>query len=254
MTAERNNSLRQPGDASHDIHEASMDDDPPRGQEEHDEAPTAWEHERVGARPSAPAAIFSRRRRGFLQKHGQLLLVAVSVAAGALLQSQMAKVTWTRSTQHNESPAVGDRGRIGRVTLQGPGGPVTLPMDTPVLVNVFLQGCADCFSAFESMKEIEAQEPLANRVGLPVVNVAYGRASEDEARRFGVGERLVVDPAGEALVQPLGIATFTTLIIDETGRVRLRDRPNQPGYVDRLLGAARVLKNHRPPSGSKWDE
>ncbi|MEW5853863.1 MAG: hypothetical protein AB2A00_34130, partial [Myxococcota bacterium] len=122
---------------------------------------------------------------------------------------------------------------------QGPGGPVTLPMSTPAVIQVWLQGCQDCMPAFEASKALEARGGMD--VGLPVVNVAYGSASTSWAQEFGLDQRLVFDPSGGALVRPLGIGTFTTLVIDEQGYVRLRDRPDNAGYAERVTGAARAL-------------
>jgi peptidyl-prolyl cis-trans isomerase A (cyclophilin A) len=129
--------------------------------------------------------------------------------------------------------------RIGPVTLEGPGATITLPMTTPVVVHVWLQGCADCAPAFEAIQALEAKGGL--RVDVPVVNVAYGEATPVWATAHGVGHNLVFDRGGTAIVKPLGIGTFTTVVLDEKGRVRLLDSPVLPGYADRVLGATRAL-------------
>ena len=77
--------------------------------------------------------------------------------------------------------------------------------------------------------------------GVPVINVAYGNASEEWAKSYGVDERLVYDP-GSALVQPLGIGTFTTLVMDAEGNVIHRDYPRNPGYADRVRAALETLQ------------
>ena len=107
----------------------------------------------------------------------------------------------------------GEPRHVGPVTLRGPGGELALPQDHPLVVNVWLQGCADCMPRFRAAQHLALNGEDWPK---PVVNVAYGRADPAWAERYGVGEQLVFDP-GSALVRPLGIGTFTTLVIDAHG-------------------------------------
>ncbi len=75
--------------------------------------------------------------------------------------------------------------------------------------------------------------------------MAYGSASEDWARSYGVEERPVFD-SGSVLVQPLGIGTFTTLVIDAEGRVVHRDYPRNRGYAERVRAALESLQVEPP--------
>ncbi len=134
------------------------------------------------------------------------------------------------------TPVAGTATRIAPVTLQGPGGySVRLPMeDGPVIVHVWLQACADCMPAFEAVRELAARDV---QFPCPVVNVAYGQATPEWAAQYGVEKSLVFDP-GTALVHPLGIGTFTTVVIDAEGFVRAQEIPTQPGYLERVCAAA----------------
>ena len=61
-----------------------------------------------------------------------------------------------------------------RVTLDGPGGPITLPLAGPFSLHVWLERCADCMPHFEAWRAmVDGGEIFAE---LPVVNVAFGRA------------------------------------------------------------------------------
>lgn len=119
-----------------------------------------------------------------------------------------------------------------RATSEAPPVPVlTSPIRGPALVNVWLQGCADCMPRFEAWSRLAA----AGRVprGLAVHNVAYGDATRDYAARYRVAEGLAIDRGG-VYVQPLGIHTFTTLLVDEAGRVVDRLDPTDARCADRL--------------------
>jgi hypothetical protein len=106
-----------------------------------------------------------------------------------------------------------------------------LPSGRVQLVNVWLEGCADCMPAFEAWKQLVADEKLPP--GIPIANVAYVRASEPYARKYRVLEGLVVDD-GSNVVRPLGISRFTTLVVAPDGRVCHQDSPDRPGYLERL--------------------
>ena len=123
-------------------------------------------------------------------------------------------------------------------TLSGPGGTVAIPGKRGAVVHVWLQGCADCMPAFEAHKRLAEAGELA--FALPVVNVSYGEASPAWAKGYHLDTSLVTD-RGPALVQPLGISSFTTLVVNRRGKVVLRDRADSPGYAERVRTAARVV-------------
>lgn len=129
-------------------------------------------------------------------------------------------------------------GRIGPARLSGPGGTVVLPPARRSVVNVWLQGCSDCMPAFEAMAKLEREGGLGADV--PVVNVAYGEADLAWAQRYGVGSNLVYDLGGAQVVKPIGIRTFTTLVVDPNGSIIHRDRPDRAGYVARVRTALGV--------------
>ena len=128
-------------------------------------------------------------------------------------------------------------GRVPQSMLSGPGGTVAMPPRTRTVVHIWLQGCADCMPAFDAMAKIQSEGGL--NVDGPVVNVAYGEADATWARRYGVATNLVFDPGGAKLVKPLGIGTFTTLVVDPDGTIIHRDRPDRLGYVTRVRSAMR---------------
>lgn len=134
--------------------------------------------------------------------------------------------------------------QVGPFTLRGPSEEVTLPTGAPVIVHVWLQGCADCMPKFEALRRMRAE---GRQLPLPVVNVAYGQADPDWAARYAVEERLVFD-RGPALVNPLGIGTLTTLVLDARGVVRLRCYPDEPDYLDQLDAIAGTLAAEGTPS------
>lgn len=127
-------------------------------------------------------------------------------------------------------------GWLASTTLTGPDGPVTFPpTGRPAIVNVWLQGCADCMTAFEAAKAIEDRGGLG--LDALVVNVAYGKADPAWAARYGVRQNLVYDHGGATIVKPLGISSFTTLVVDAKGFVVHTDRPDRPGYATRMASA-----------------
>lgn len=181
------------------------------------------------------------------------LIVLASAAAGALLHAYVPAAVHLLAAHPHVAAGAGaplapvTESRIGPVTLVGPHGSVALPMEDPVIVNIWLQACADCMPAFEAFHAHERSGAI-RALEAPVVNVAFGSADHDWAARYGVAENLVIDPSGAAVVRTLGIGTFTTLVLDERGYVRHVDRPDRPGYVDRLSGALRALAS--APAGS----
>jgi len=137
-------------------------------------------------------------------------------------------------------------GLEGQKVVLPPQPPGTTVPDGPLVVHVWLQGCADCMTAFEGMRSISAQGGM----GVPQVNVAYGSADGAWAKSYGVDERLVVD-TGNTVVTPLGISSFTTLVLDAEHVVRLVDRPDQPGYLFRIQGAYRALASAPAQHGNR---
>ncbi len=129
-------------------------------------------------------------------------------------------------------------GHIGAARLSGPGGTITLPPARRTVVNVWLQGCSDCMPAFAAMATLDREGGLGADV--PVINVAYGEADLAWAQRYGVATTLVFDPGGEKVVKPVGISTFTTLVVDPDGTIVHRDRPDRPGYAARVRTALGV--------------
>ena len=126
-------------------------------------------------------------------------------------------------------------GRVPQSELKGPGGIFALPQPVRSVVNVWLQGCQDCMPAFDAMAQLQSEGGL--NVGAPVINVAYGEADLTWANRYGVGTNLVFDPGGASVVKPLGIGTFTTLVVEPDGTIIHRDRPDRPGFAARVRSA-----------------
>lgn len=135
-------------------------------------------------------------------------------------------------------------GALRGVSLSGPDGSITLPSGEATVVHVWLQGCADCMPAFEAMRRLQSSGGLG--VDVPEVNVSYGSASPDWAADFGVRRNLVHDLGGARVVKPLGISSFTTLVLDRTGAVVHSDRPDRAGYVARVQAAVRRATSGRP--------
>ncbi|MEW5848239.1 MAG: hypothetical protein AB2A00_05465 [Myxococcota bacterium] len=81
---------------------------------------------------------------------------------------------------------------------------------------------------------------------IPVVNVALGTVSLEWAREWKLEENLVVDVSGTTVFLPAEVQGFETLLVDETGVIRLRERPDAPGAVDRIRGAMAVLTSRAP--------
>lgn len=126
-------------------------------------------------------------------------------------------------------------GRISPSLLHGPESDLTMPPGTLAIIHVWLQGCQDCMPAFEAMRRLEDEGGLG--VDIPIYNVAYGEADPTWAMRYGVRTNLAYDVGGASVVRPLGIGTFTTLVVDRDGTILLRDRPDRPGYRARVRAA-----------------
>jgi hypothetical protein len=106
----------------------------------------------------------------------------------------------------------------------------------PWVVNVWLQGCGDCATAFDAATALDREGTWAR---WPVVNVAYIRADPAWAAAHGVGRNLITDADGTGMVLPFGVTSFTTLVIGRDHRELLRDRPDRPGFAARVDEALR---------------
>lgn len=174
-------------------------------------------------------------------------LIAASVAVGTgLAFAGLQALQWWERRQFAEAqmelavqlapPAAGVT-RLNATTLQGPKASLTLPPGRPMIVNVWLQGCADCMPAFSAWREHRGKLSTA----FPVANIAYGQADEAWARSYLVDDTLVFDE-GSAVVKPLGIGSFTTLVVDADGVIVFRDRPDGAGFFERMTGAMAALQ------------
>lgn len=111
---------------------------------------------------------------------------------------------------------------------------VGLPLRGPVVAHVWLENCADCMSAFGAFQQVRERNELE---GIAQVNVAYGSSTPEFAARYRVDENLVIDADGSQVVKPFGIGSFTTLVLDKSGAVIHRDRPDHAGYAERVKEA-----------------
>lgn len=168
------------------------------------------------------------RRR---EKTIALVVVSMVAGIGIFLGLSWAFEAMKKKDDIGEPQPV-DEKRFTPVTLQGPDGSMRVPPSSRAIVHVWLQACADCMPAFEAMREIDGRGGIG--AGVPEINVSYGQADPAWAARYGVRRNLVYDRGGASIVRPLGISTFTTLVVDENGVVLHRDRPDRPGYVERL--------------------
>jgi hypothetical protein len=117
---------------------------------------------------------------------------------------------------------------------------VELPPRTPTVINAFLEGCRNCDTALAGWRDRDGAALL--EAGIPVVNVALGAVSLDWAKSWMLDANLVVDVGGRTVFGPADVDGFETLVVDERGAVRLRDRPGSPGFVDRVRGAVTALQ------------
>jgi hypothetical protein len=130
-------------------------------------------------------------------------------------------------------------------TLKGPDGHTeVLPPSTPTVLQVWLQGCRDCMPKFENARRAWSSGELA---GVPIVNVAYGRVDLAWAKKWGVNQRLVVDK-GSVLVKPLGIGTFSPIVMFPNGRWRYVP-VTESGYGDALREA---IARGASPEDRRW--
>ncbi len=136
---------------------------------------------------------------------------------------------------HESMLTIENAGRIVPTLLHGPDGDALMPPATRAIVHVWGQGCDGCMPSFAAMRELQDEGGLG--VTVPVYNVTYGYVDLPWAERYGVRTNLVVDRLGASVVAPLGIDTFTTLVLDGNGNIVHRDRPDRPGYRDRIRAA-----------------
>jgi hypothetical protein len=135
-------------------------------------------------------------------------------------------------------------GRIQTAVLHGPGDDVAMPPPTRSVVHVWLQGCQDCMPAFEAMRRLEYEQDGLG-VTVPVINVAYGEADPTWAARYGVRTNLVFDVGGASVVRPLGIGTFTTLVL-EIPRSHTRGGRDGEPEADYVVGRQRSRSSRGP--------
>lgn len=144
----------------------------------------------------------------------------LAFVAGALL-AMLAAISVKRA-EAADGAAVVERGGAASVLVG------------PIVAHVWLENCADCMPAFQAHKTIQEAHLLQ---GIPQVNVAYGASTPVFRARYRVDTQLIEDTDGSKVVHPLGITSFTTLVIDAHGAVLWRDRPDRAGYVDRVRDA-----------------
>ncbi len=171
-----------------------------------------------------------------------MALVVASMIAGVAVWQLAVYVVDAIASRNGDQPRTAPAtpgyaaGRISPSVLRGPGGQVTMPPKTRSVVHVWLQGCQDCMPAFEALRELNENGGLG--IDAPVINVSYGQADPVWAASYRVNDNLVYDIGGASVVKPLGIGTFTSLVVDADGVIIHRDRPDRPGYRERMRAAA----------------
>lgn len=143
------------------------------------------------------------------------------------------------------SPIAGGRPRVQPAGMARLARAAQVPaISAPSVVHVWLQGCGDCAPAFAAAKALRAQGAT---FGAPVFNVsAFSDAAPAYAAEHGVDQRLLTD-WGE-FVGPLGIGTFTTLVLDAQGFVRHTDYPQTDGYLQRVREAVAAAATPLAPT------
>ena len=207
-------------------------------------------------RNNEPVAFYEGPRLQAFQGWRLVALIAASVAIGVGLHAA-ARALWAqqagavgvtvvyRAPPPSSSSSVTPTAHIPwPLTLPGPDG-TSVTLWGTAIVNVWLQGCADCMPAFEAMKVLQAGGGFN---GARVYNVAYGSADPGWAAKYGVDGNLAFDE-GKNIVQPLGIGTFTTLVVDEQGGVRSQGSPVAADFQGRVLSVWREMQP-RPVAAS----
>lgn len=201
-----------------------------------------------------PVALFEGPTLQLFRGYRFLGLIAAAVACGALGTIAVQRVQQARRdalfvvVDHVPSAiAAGARQLSWPLSLSSPTGE-QVTIAGPAVVNVWLQGCADCMPAFEANKQLMQAGGYGSDVAL--YNIAYGRADVSWAASYGVDTHLVFDDGG-AVVQPLGIGTFTTLVIDAAGGVTVIGSPVVADHKQRVLAAFNAA---RPAAAAAVDD
>ncbi len=179
-------------------------------------------------------SFIERDRR--LQRAIMFLVIGAVCGAGTYASVTALLARRAAIASASASPTPGARQRLGPIALNGPDGRSTLGTHAAV-VHVWLQACADCMPAFEAMRGIEERGGLG--VDVPIYNVSYGEADPAWAAAWRVRRNLLHDPGGSSLVHPLGITTFTTLVLDARGDVIARLHPTEKDYLERVRAVSR---------------
>jgi thiol-disulfide isomerase/thioredoxin len=175
------------------------------------------------------------------------VIVVASMFAGAYLYALASRgVEVVTSPPPPPAPPPSST-HIAPVVLTGPDGSVSLPSGKVTIVHVWLEGCADCMPAFRAMRDLQDKGGFG--LDAAEVNVSFGKADPAWASRFGVRTNLVHDLGGQSVVRPLGISTFTTLVVDPGGAIAHKDRPDEEGYLDRVRTAVKTLQASQGGAG-----
>ena len=169
------------------------------------------------------------------RKQKLFITIALSVLGGIALCMAGSAVMAHYQTSQPQPHLPIMLGRIQPAVLSGADHDIAMPPPGLAIMNVWMQGCQDCMPAFEAMARLQDEGGLG--VDVPIYNIAYGEAEPSWAKRYGVRENLAYDLGGASVVRPLGINTFTTIVIDKDGTILLRDRPDQAGYRARVRAA-----------------
>ena len=188
-----------------------------------------------------PVALFEGPTLRLFRGYRFLALIAAAVACGALSTIAVQRVQLARRDAlvvvvdlvPPAATTAGTRHLRWPLSLPSPTGE-QVTIAGPAVVNVWLQGCADCMPAFQANKQLMQAGGYGSDVAL--YNVAYGRADASWAQSFLVDTHLVFDDGG-AVVQPLGIGTFTTLVVDAAGGVTVIGSPVAADHKQRVLTA-----------------
>jgi hypothetical protein len=129
--------------------------------------------------------------------------------------------------------------------MPAPSTPPRPTLQGPAIVNVWLEGCSDCIPTFNAWLK------LKNQGGVPadakIINIAYGSERETTrafAARYHVDDNLGFDVDGSLIVQPTGIGTFTTFVIDNHGAITWRGRAVDDKFQESLASAWLRLSGH----------
>jgi hypothetical protein len=197
-----------------------------------------------------PVALFEGPTLRLFRGYRFVALIAAAVGCGALGTIAVQRVQQQRRDDiavvidhlATSTTAASARQLQWPLTLPSPGGEA-VTLSGPAVVNVWLQGCADCMPAFEANKQLMQAGGYGSDVVL--YNVAYGRADASWAANYRVDTQLVFD-GGAAVVQPLGIGTFTTLVVDVAGGVTVIGSPVATDHKQRVLAALAAARPAPP--------